>query len=180
MKDNNVKSHNKKFTQGNAIPLLLSRINKVKVYRGWEHSCRESKKNGEHGLAPIGCSCREETNTSGHEAGKGAGYSIAQIWSFVCDLRLVIVLPSLPGADGLFLLVCGTVMRKKGKAVIQQLLLDRHNFVLVPTALLPSCFHKRSSYPCLQDGIKATIWNLHFGYRFALFEWSGGKTQTKY
>lgn len=31
MKDNNVKSHDENFTQGNAISLLLSRINKAKV-----------------------------------------------------------------------------------------------------------------------------------------------------
>lgn len=143
MKDNNVKFHDKKFTQGNAISLLLSRVNKAKVYRGWEHAPRESQKSGEQGLAGIGCSCREETNTSRHGAGKGAGYSIAQtLRSFVCDLLLVTVLPSLPGADGLFLLVCGKVMRKKGEAVIQQLLLDRYNFVLVPTALGPSCMNK--------------------------------------
>lgn len=72
MKDNNVKSHDKNLRKGNAIPPLLSRINKAKVYRGQEHEPGESQKSGEHGPGWIGCPCGEETNTSGHEAGKGS------------------------------------------------------------------------------------------------------------
>lgn len=62
----------KKITQRNAIPPLLSRVNKAKVYRGWEHEPRESPKSGERSPAWIGCPCREETNASGHGAGKGS------------------------------------------------------------------------------------------------------------
>lgn len=145
----------KKLRKGNAIPLLLSRINKAKVYRGREREPGESQKSSERSPVWVGCLCREETNTSGHEAGEGSTvrYSTAQsrlaaellcskfcLWSPVSDrtgkhARSWWSLPaSFWGSD--------KRERRGSDTAASAGQTDTAHFVLVPAVLLPSCTNK--------------------------------------
>lgn len=114
----------KNLHKSNAIPLLLSRINKAKVYRGWEHEPRESQKSG--GLAAP---ARRRFTHQGTKPAKGAGYGRAQpvlaagmlcfqfcLWSPATDRtgKSARSWWSLPASSG-------EAMREKGEAVIQLL-----------------------------------------------------------
>lgn len=121
----------KNLRKSNAIPLLLSRINKAKVYRGWEHESKEPKKWW------LGCPCGEEIISQvtislyhqGMKPAKGAGYGRAQPFLTAGMLCFQFCLSSPAGdrtgksARSSWSLPAssGEAMREKGEAVIQLL-----------------------------------------------------------
>lgn len=68
----------KNLRKGNAIPLLLSRINKAKVYRGWEHKPRTAKPAVSAAWRGLADPAGRRLTHQGTKLAKGAWYSTAQ------------------------------------------------------------------------------------------------------
>lgn len=125
----------KNLRKGNAIPLLLSRINKTKVYRGQEREPGESQKKrwgwpGVDWLSLRGGDWHISTPSGQREQGTARHRPSLQLdyfaLSFVCDLPLSD--RTVKHARGWWSLPAsfwGSDEKKGEAAVIQQLLLDK-------------------------------------------------------